>query len=144
MNFKKVLIAVDESPFAAHAAETGSELATALGAEVAFVTVVDTSSMHYTGDTGVSEEEWNAMMRSDAKALLQAFAARRPLTPPPFEFVEEGKPAAKIVEAAQQWQADVIVMGSHGRGAVTAVLMGSVAHGVLHHAPCPVMVVRAK
>jgi nucleotide-binding universal stress UspA family protein len=40
--------------------------------------------------------------------------------------------------------ADLLVVGSHGRGALTEMLLGSVGHGCVHHAPCPVVVVRGE
>ncbi len=144
MTFRKILIAIDDSTFAAHAADVGTDLATQLGAEVAFVTVVDPAAMPYSGDSGVPATEWLAMLKRDAKSLLNAFALRRTITPPPLQFLEEGKPATKVVDAARNWPADLIVMGTHGRNAVANVLLGSVAQGVLHHAPCPVMVLRAQ
>jgi nucleotide-binding universal stress UspA family protein len=144
MHFKRILIAIDESTFAAHAADIGSDLAAQLGAEVAFVTVIDAAAMPYAADSGVPAGEWLDMLRRDAKALLNAFASRRVQTPPPLQFLEEGKPATKILDAARNWPADLIVMGTHGRNAVANVLLGSVAQGVLHHAPCPVMVLRAQ
>lgn len=142
MEFKKVLIAVDESPYAARAAEAGVALARQLGAVVAFVAVAETAGAGYAGDTGVTAEEWIAMVRRDAQSLLSGYVARAATVPPALEFLEEGRPAARIVEAAREWAADVIVMGTHGRSAVTSALLGSVAQGVLHHASCPVMVVR--
>ena len=144
MKFKRILVAIDESTFAAHAADVATDLAAQLGAELAFVTVVDTSVMPYTGDSGMPVDEWLTMMRRDAKSLLNAFAARREVTPPPLQFLEEGKAATKVVDAARNWPADLIVMGTHGRNAVANVLIGSVAQQVLHHAPCPVMVLRAQ
>lgn len=144
MTFKKILIAIDESTFAAHAADVGTDLATQLGAEVAFVTVVDAAAMPYAADSGVPTAEWLAMLKRDAETLLNAFASRRAITPPPLQFLEEGKPATKIIDAARNWPADLIVMGTHGRNAVANILLGSVAQGVLHHAPCPVMVLRAQ
>lgn len=143
MSFKKILVAVDESVFAAHAADEGLALARQLDAEVAFVTVVDPAKMRLAADTGISEERWIAMAQRDAKNLLHAFTSRAATTPPSLEFVETGKPAAKIVEAAKNWPADLIVMGTHGRNIVSNILLGSVAQGVLRHAPCPVMVLRA-
>ncbi len=142
MNFKKILIAIDESTFAARAADVGADLAAQLGAEVAFVTVVDEAGMPYAVDSGIPADEFIAMMKRDAKALLNAFASRRAITPPPLQFMEEGKPATKIIDAAMNWPADLIVMGTHGRNALANVLLGSVAQGVLRHAPCPVMVLR--
>lgn len=49
----------------------------------------------------------------------------------------------RSVNAAKEWPADLIVIGSHGRGGVKRALLGSVAEGVMRHAPCPVLVVRA-
>lgn len=54
---------------------------------------------------------------------------------------EEGKPAAEILCMAQLCQADLIVMGSHGRRGVNRLLMGSVAEAVVRAAPCPVLTV---
>ncbi len=144
MNFRKILIAADESVFAAHAADAGLELARQLGAEVAFVTVVDPTMTRVATDSGILQEQWQAMALRDAKDLLHAFAARAAATPPALEFVATGKPAAMIVETAKNWPADLIVMGTHGRNIVSNILLGSVAQGVLRHAPCPVMVLRAQ
>ena len=52
-----------------------------------------------------------------------------------------GSPDQQIVEKAREWNADLIVVGSHGRG-FWGRLMGSVSNGVVHHAPCSVLVVR--
>ncbi len=55
--------------------------------------------------------------------------------------VVRGPPDQQIIEKATQWKADIIVVGSHGRG-FWGRLLGSVSDGVVHHAPCSVMVVR--
>lgn len=55
--------------------------------------------------------------------------------------VVKGNPEQEIVEIARNWGADLIVVGSHGRG-FWGRLLGSVSDGVLHHAPCSVLVVR--
>ncbi|HSI88091.1 MAG TPA: universal stress protein [Pyrinomonadaceae bacterium] len=52
-----------------------------------------------------------------------------------------GKPAHQIVEYAENWPADLVVVGSHGRG-FWGRLLGSVSNSVVTHAPCTVMVVR--
>ena len=52
-----------------------------------------------------------------------------------------GPPDQIIIEKAREWNADLIVVGSHGRG-FWGRLLGSVSNGVLHHAPCSVLVVR--
>lgn len=143
MAFKKILIAVDESAFAAHAADIGTELARSLGAEVAFVTVIDTSIGGPAQDS-IPADLWMATAEREAKDRLAAYRDRAAAHPPALTFTVSGKPATKIVQAAANWPADVIVMGTHGRGVVANMLLGSVAQGVLRSADCPVLIVRAQ
>ncbi len=56
--------------------------------------------------------------------------------------VLEGSPKKMIVEEAERWGADLIMMGSHGYGPTTRFLLGSVAQAVALHAPCSVEIVR--
>jgi nucleotide-binding universal stress UspA family protein len=56
--------------------------------------------------------------------------------------VEEGDPKSKIVDHAMSWNADLVVVGSHGRTGVERFLMGSVSAAVARHAPCSVEIVR--
>ena len=53
-----------------------------------------------------------------------------------------GPPARAIVDEAEKWGADLIVVGSHGYGFWQRALLGSVSNAVVHHAPCSVLVVR--
>ena len=53
-----------------------------------------------------------------------------------------GSPDSRIVETAEEWKADLIVIGSHGYSRWERLLLGSVSDSVLHHAPCSVLVVR--
>ena len=58
-------------------------------------------------------------------------------------MIAVGYPSDEIVKEAQRRQADLIVMGSHGRSALTATILGSVAYGVIHKdIKIPVMVVK--
>lgn len=56
--------------------------------------------------------------------------------------VVTGDPAMELCRIAEEERFDLIVVGSHGSGFLKRVLLGSVSHHVLHHAPCPVLVVR--
>ena len=58
--------------------------------------------------------------------------------------VVEGYPKEAIVEEAERWGADLIVLGSHGYGNLKRLFLGSVAQSVVAHAPCSVEVVRQK
>lgn len=143
MGFRKVLIAVDGGPVAAHAADVGVELARSLGAEVALIHAVDANPA-LGAEAGISPSELAAQAEQEGKRLLAGFRPRLSLEPSALEFVVAGSPADEIVKAAREWPADLVVIGSHGRGGVQRALLGSVADGVVRHAPCPVLVVRAK
>jgi nucleotide-binding universal stress UspA family protein len=58
--------------------------------------------------------------------------------------VLEGWPKEVIIEEAERWEADLILVGSHGHGPVTRFLLGSVSHAVALYAPCSVEIVRCR
>lgn len=74
-----------------------------------------------------------------AKRFRAKFAAHTEM--PVTTEVMRGDPAQQIVALAKEWKADLIVVGSHGRG-FWGRLIGSVSDAVVHHAPCSVIVVR--
>lgn len=53
-----------------------------------------------------------------------------------------GSAERAVIEEAERWGADLIVTGSHGRGFWGRAFIGSVSRGIVHHAPCSVLVVR--
>ena len=59
-------------------------------------------------------------------------------------LVWTGDPGDVIVEAAEAEHADMVLVGSHGRGPVGRLLLGSVSEFVVRNAPCPVLVVRPR
>ncbi|MPZ35857.1 MAG: universal stress protein [Rhodospirillales bacterium] len=143
MIFQKILIAIDGEPIAAHAADVGAELARLSGAEMAFVHVIDPALVN-AADTGIQPDIFAASAKEDARKLIDGFRKRLPERLTALDFVQVGTPLTEIVNAARDWPADLIVIGSHGRGGIKRALLGSVAEGVMRHAPCPVLVVRAK
>ena len=143
MLFQKILVAIDNEPIAAHAADIGAELARLAGAEMAFIHVIDPALVN-ASDTGIQPDVFVASAKEEAKKLIDDFRKRLPQQVTALEFVQIGLPLTEIVNAAKDWPADLIVIGSHGRGGITRALLGSVAEGVMRHAPCPVLVVRAK
>jgi nucleotide-binding universal stress UspA family protein len=80
--------------------------------------------------------------RTGATRALEAALAGVPLGDVELErVVSEGSPGDVLVEAAAG--ADLVVVGSRGRGGIRSALLGSVSSHVAHHAPCPVVIVRA-
>ena len=114
------------------------ELARALNAETALVYVIDTP-VGYSGPG-----ELIASAEQEGKKLLSDFSERLAPKSSMLKFLQVGAPGAEIVKAAREWPADLIVIGSHGRSGMQRALLGSVAEAVMRHAPCPVLVVRAK
>lgn len=80
-------------------------------------------------------EDANAAVERTRAVLADGAAAEA--------VVEHGSPGPAICEAARKLGVDVVVVGSRGRGAIKRALLGSVSTHVVHHAPCPVLVVRA-
>jgi nucleotide-binding universal stress UspA family protein len=79
--------------------------------------------------------------RADLESrLCLVYGARRPDR---VEYrVQDGEPAAEILQSAREDACDLIVMGTHGRTGVNRLLLGSVAEAVLRQAVCPVLTVR--
>jgi nucleotide-binding universal stress UspA family protein len=94
------------------------------GAEMRAAQAAKTASLH---------EHQEALARSTAAALEKAGLVAEGV-------VEDGNPAHRLVEAAVNWDADLIVVGTHGHGGLGPIV-GSVARAVLYHAPCSILVV---
>ena len=94
------------------------------------------SMMVAEGNMGCNVEELQSGVEKTTGAILDAvhrrYKCRR----------EIGHPIDRIVAVAQDIQADLIVLGSRGLGGWNSYLLGSVSDGVLHHAHCPVLIVR--
>lgn len=143
MSLEKILIAVHDSPHSRRAREIGVEIANAIEAEIAFVYVFDAAATP-AGAWGLPADRISAMSHLEGKRLLDKFLEGLEKQPSPKarvqEFLESGTPAETIVRVAKKWGADLIVMGSRGRGKVKGILLGSVSQDVLSNAPCPVLV----
>lgn len=140
MNWR-VLIALNNEPLAVHAADVGIELTRSLKAELGFIYVISEPS-EIGADGGVSAEEAVGRAKEDGQALIGAVRQRAPELAA-MEFMPVGRAAVEIVKTAKEWQANLIVIGSHGRKGLRRAVVGSVAKSVMRHAPCPVMIVKA-
>jgi nucleotide-binding universal stress UspA family protein len=86
-------------------------------------------------------EERNASRAlADTQRVVEAASPKASIA----QMVETGDPAAIICLVARDLGVDVVVVGSHGKGFLSRVLLGSVSEHVTRHAPCPVLVVRPR
>ncbi|MGE3109577.1 MAG: universal stress protein [Phycisphaerales bacterium] len=138
----RILVAVDESEIASTAVVAAADLAARLRGELALVTVVDPRDAAAV-DGGPPADEMLRLLRDEAERTLKAAANDAAACPPTHRFLREGHPGPEVCASAREWGADMIVIGSHGRGGLTRLLMGSTAEAVMRHAPCPVLVIPA-
>lgn len=90
------------------------------------------------------ETAWEAQ-RQHAEALVAKAAERlRARGLSVVAAVEQGEPKLKILDVAEEWQADLIVLGSHGRKGLSRFLMGGISDAVARHAGCSVEIVRIR
>ncbi len=141
---KKILIATDGSEYTKSAIKKGLSLAKMLGAEVTGVYVVDIRD--FSGiDLEDMEYAYVNMLRDNGDEILEELRDEADKMGVRIRTVKrEGIPADEIVKAAEEDDADLIVIGSFGQSALEKLLLGSVAEKVIRHAPCPVLVVRNK
>jgi nucleotide-binding universal stress UspA family protein len=143
---KPVMLATDGSPTAEKATATAIDLARLLDTELIVVSVWDVAYAGYgamgfapistNADLAKLGEEEASRINVDAAARAEEVGVEtRPV-------VLRGFPIEAICEAAEKFAPQFLVIGSHGWGAMKRAVFGSVSTGVLHHASCPVLVVR--
>ncbi|CAN5489380.1 universal stress protein [soil metagenome] len=147
----RFLIATDGSHFSKAAIEKCADLiANTADTEVRVISIYEKLGPMAGEPFGVSREYY--LQAENASRLIADEAVTTAVDTlhkrfPDMKFavtseVDRGRAARLIVEAAAEWNADVIVVGSHGHGFWGRNLMGSVSDAVVHHAPCSVLVVR--
>ena len=141
--FKKILVPTDGSDLATQAAVRAVPLAKMAGASLLVVHVQ--SVYPYTGvgevDTAASQAYVAAGSAEGLRAVERiADVAKSQGVPYESLVVESDQVASGIVDAAQQWKAELIAMGSHGRSGLAKLMLGSVAAKVLALSPIPVLI----
>lgn len=138
---KQIVIATDGSPPAQEAVEVGLELAKEQGADVTFVHVTPPDEFRG-GRLGTMPVAHRQEMDESETALeAAADAAEKAGISYALERIS-GDAVSTIVALADSKDADLLVVGSRGRGAVAAAVLGSVSLGVMRHAKRPVLVVQ--
>ena len=139
---KRILIAVDDGPISEKVALNGFQLGKQLNAEIAVLSVIDISLVRR-GDE-VTQDELEDMSKGELRRSQQMLIDKVFKDFKVSAFVEDGKPSETILKIADDWGADLIVLGTHGRTGIKHLLMGSVAERVMRHSLKPLVIIPAK
>jgi len=155
MMIKKILIGIDDSKQAEHAAEFGFDIARKFNAEVGLVNIVSPAMTAQitgadpligmtTAGVGIDELELLELQKNQSENIVEQtikkFAGDLAVT----HFTEYGSTADGIISCSKEFKADLIVVGTHSRSGLDRLLMGSTAEHVVRHSPVPVLVVPLK
>lgn len=148
----KVILATDGTKQSEDALEITKTLNIKEGDEIRVISVVDMalplSVDVYAGYLPSTEEIENAVKEKAEKTLeTTGDKLKEIFSEKNVSIVLEllnGSPESRIVEKAEEIEADLIIVGSHGYNRWERLLLGSVSDSVIHHAPCSVLVVRSK
>jgi nucleotide-binding universal stress UspA family protein len=142
-DIKRILVPLDFSAASRRALDQAVEVALRFDASIHLIHVCDRPAIMAAAMDGysVSPSEWRQQLGENAEAQL-ADIARGVRGVRVSTAVQFGRPATVIVETAASEDADLIVMGTHGHGAMMRVVLGSVAERVVRWAPCAVLTVR--
>jgi len=153
MTIKKILIGIDDSKYAEHAAEYGFDIARKFNASVGLVNIVEPAMMPQMSSgtdpilgvpsqgVGIEELEIMDIQKNQSENIVEQtikkFAGDMQVT----HFNEYGSTADGIINCSKEFKADLIVIGTHNRSGIDRLLMGSVAEHVVRHSEVPVLVV---
>ena len=129
---QKIVVGNDGSDYSIDAVKLAAEIAKAAGAKLDVVHVSHLPATFYAAafETPIDLQAQMDSLRQEAEhRAKEALAA-------------VGYPADTLVEYAEREGADLLVVGSRGAGAIERFLLGSISDRVVHHAHCPVLVVR--
>ena len=146
----KILLAIDGSAYSDSAVEELLKRPWPPHSEVKVITAFDSP-------VTVGIEPWaapltyfdqlEAVVRATAEAVITGAVEKLSITEASLKVSSEaiqGPPRQVIIEEAERWGADLIMMGSRGLGAWNRLVLGSISSAVVHHAPCSVEIVRKK
>ncbi len=134
---RRVLLACDLTELSAAVQATGLGMVEALAGRPGAV-----RSLYVLPWSLIPPVPTTAPVVDGARGRLEAFLADHPAQAYPVEpAVRCGEPAGEIVAEAREWEADLVIVGTHARGWGARLLLGSVAEATLRDAPCSVLAV---
>ena len=139
-NYNKILVAIDLSDESSQVAENAAAIASSSPAQLHLIHVIEPLSFAYGVDIPMDLSGLQDEIQTQATQQLKRYAEQHNIDHD-HQHIVLGRPEVEIRAMAEELDADLIVVGSHGRHGF-ALLMGSTANGVLHGACCDVLAVR--
>lgn len=139
-DIRRVLLGTDLGHTSELATDRAFDLALRHGADLLVVSVIDPnepSQQH-----GRVSTRWDQVRDGRHEAAQELVARGKAIGVTVSFLVWTGHPGESIVSAAEAESVDLVVVGTHGRGTIGRLLLGSVSEYVVRNAPCPVLVVR--
>jgi nucleotide-binding universal stress UspA family protein len=134
-----VVVGIDESEHAVHVVERALEEARMRDAELHVVHVFHPPILPYMG----APIDMAALATAQRQAVWERVEPHLARAAIPVERVDlEGYPPDTLIDYAKNAQADLVILGSRGRGELAALILGSTSHRAIHLAPCDVLVVK--
>ncbi len=136
---KRILVAVDGSDPSKRAAMRAAEMAPRLGLGLTLAHVMPERSYFAEWQIGGDETELHRLHEQEGRALLHRIASTLPVVSD--QVCLQGTPAEAIAAAAQADEVELVAVGSRGRTLIGGVLIGSVAHRLVHICAKPILIV---
>ena len=139
--YDHILLGVDGSEHALHAAKTAGDLARKMKSKTLRIVAAFEPVPPYLGEPNL-QTAISARMKEAETILQKALETVGKIPGEVHTEILEGSPAEAILDVASTRKCNLIVMGSRGRGRLAGLLLGSQSQKVVQHAPCPVLIVR--
>ncbi|MFK7818719.1 MAG: universal stress protein [Planctomycetaceae bacterium] len=141
IKLQKILVPTDFSEPSQSALRYGAAFADQFGASVHFLHAIEHPTQF--GFSGIDVTQLTEDLKKHAEEKMEELHTLwSDYCFPVHREIRIGNPAQILVDYAKEIEADMIVMGTHGHGAIRHMLLGSVAERVVRMAPCPVLTVR--
>ncbi|MGD1975137.1 MAG: universal stress protein [Desulfobacterales bacterium] len=147
---KKIMVAVDFSEYSSKIAVHAGQLAEDLGAELIFVNVINQRDIDMVKQVTIhtdkiSVKDYISGLIDDRSQKMQQLLKETNCSQIPNRFlIKKGVPFIKLVETAREENADMVVMGTKGRGNISGILFGSQAEKMFRHCPVPLLSIRER
>jgi len=145
-NFQKLFVAMDFSPGSDEALRQAHERASSTGAQLAVCHIVPNelrSNVLFPHISRITALKFPLEIKHIAEAASARVTEITRRKEGEFELiVDDGTPQALILARAEEWMADLIIVGSHGETSAADALLGSVTNSIIRHAHCPVLITR--